>query len=236
MPIPSITAWLNSPDKPYHHGRALYEQYGSDRVLLALVKSGTGPYHFQKLRAGLELLNKNSNLVPKPIIIGALATEAPNPIPHVRENIRNSKFLNPDLTNAPDEITKIRDEKNKRYAQARRLFETIRVMDSREHRLQAGLELLDHMDFVNDSWSVIDEWKESGKVREIKQAETEKEAAALALPELLKEAQNLPTYITKDRKKLAAAKTDKEKMKISLRLEFRIKRLDLIKTRINEIV
>ena len=233
MAIASITAWLNSADKPYHHGRALYEQYGEDKALLRLVKSGSGSYHFEKLKAGLELINKNSNLVPKQIVIGDLVREAPNSRPSAAGD---SKKVNPDLEDAPDEITKIRNEKNLRYAQARRLFETIRVMDSREHRLQAGLELLDHMDFVNDCWAVIDEWRESGKIQEMKKEETETSVSALTLPELMKEARNLPTYITKDRQKLAAAKQESNKMRIALRLEWRIKRLELIKKRLENVV
>lgn len=225
MAIASITTWLDNPQRSYHHGKALYEQYGNSASLLALIRSGSGNYHLSKLKEGLELVNKQCNLEPKPIVVGT----------YVKPEKPDLSKKNPDLANAPDAITEIRDEKNSRYAQARRLFENIRIMDSREHRLQAGLELLDHMDFVNDSWEVIDEWKESGKVREIQKVEAEKEVAELTMTELVKESNNLPTYISKDKKNLAAAKTPASKSKYANRLEWHEHRLRLVKKRLESI-
>jgi hypothetical protein len=225
MAIASITTWLDNPNKSYHHGRLLYEQYGDSRVLLTLLKSGSGSYHFSKLKEGLEKVNKKANLVPKQVVVG-------NYLPAEKSDLSKK---NPDFTDAPAEIEKIRQEKSKRYAQARDLFANIRFMDSRENRLRAGLELLDHMDFVNDSWLVIDEWKETGKVLELKKVETEKEVADLSVAEMLKEVKNLPTYISKYKQKLKNAKAPALKSKFAKKLEAMQHRFNLIKQRLEAI-
>jgi len=227
MAIASITAWLNNPDRSYNHGRLLFEQYGDDRVLLALLKSGSTSFHFSKLQTALERLNKKSNLEPKQIVIAEKITdvlERPDQRPIGYEN-------------APNKILEIRNLKNKRYAQARHLFESIRVLDSKELRLQAGLELLDHMDYVADAWGAIDDWKENGRIRELAQKETEKEVADLTFIELVQESKNLPPNISKDRTKLKEANDPKKQTKIATRLEARERRLEMVKRRLaNELV
>lgn len=226
MAIASITTWLDNPQRSYVHGVALYEQYGKNKAILTLIKSGSGSFHLSKLREALAKTNERSNLEPKPIAIPDSVQEPTPPA---------GKF-SPDFTSAPDKILEIRETKNKNYAHARQLFAQIRLMDSKQHRLSAGLQLLDLMDDVNEAWSVIDEWKETDRIREMKMQETEKQVTELTLPELMREAQNLPTYITKDRKKLSSEKKDSKKMIITLRLETRISRLKLVKKRLNELV
>lgn len=220
MAIASITQWLADPKRTFLYGKALYEQYGDNRVTLALIRSGSGSYHFGKLTEALKKLNEQSNLEPKPIVIAD------------RPAAKHPTKKNPDLTSAPEQILKIRNDKNTKYARARKLFEMIRLMDSREHRLASGLELLDLMDEVNESWAAIDEWHEKGKVHEAMIAEAEKSVDDLSLAELLKESKNLPTYISKDRALLKTPLIDRKKMKISARLELNVKRLELIKKRL----
>jgi hypothetical protein len=226
MAIASITQWLNDPRRSYSHGRALYEQYGDNSSLLALIRTGSGSFHQAKLREGLEKVNQKTGLQPRPIQIPVYI-----PVP-----VASPGKQNVDLKDAPEKIREIRDQKNKEYAQARHLFVSIRLMDSQQQRLQAGLELLDLMDRVNEAWSVIDEWNETGKVMELKRAESEKEVAGMTLPELLKERQNLPTYISKAKRKLEAAGSDIERLKLKLNLEAKEQRLQAVKKRIDEII
>ncbi len=101
------------------------------------------------------------------------------------------------MADAPEQIQQIRNEKNRRYAQARKLHESIRMMDSREHRLQAGLELLDHMHVVNDARSAIDEWSRSGQIRHQEQMRQAVQADQLTRRSFC--ARNKPRYqVTKD--------------------------------------
>lgn len=216
MPIASITQYLADPNKSFQRGRMLYEQYGDNRIVMALIKSGSGSYHFTKLLEGLKEVNRQMNLEPKPIVIAD----------HIQKPAGKTA---PDFTSAPDKIIEIKNAKTANYAKARKLFEVIRLTDGRQNRLNMGLELLDLMDKVNDAWSVIDEWKDKGKVREQQLEETEKSVSELTIAELMKEAKNLPTYISKDRTRLKDAATDAKKVKISTRLEINIKRLELVK-------
>lgn len=227
MAIASITAWLNNPSKSYEHGRLLYEQYGSSRAILRILSTGNSSFHFAKLQAALEEVNKQSNLEPKPIVLPEHHLIAPE-----RPGDRLSEYKD-----APEKILEIRNEKNRHYAQARRLFEQIRMLDSQAQRLDAGLQILDHMDYVSEAWSAIDEWKKDGRIREIAQKQAEKEVAELSLVEMIKEEKNLRTYISKDKAKLETAESSKKKIDIAERLQARSRRLDLIRGRLqNELV
>lgn len=220
MAIASITAWLNG-SRDFYHGRMLYEQYGSDRLTLTIIRTGSSAYHFSKLVEGLELINKQANLEPKRI-------EFPDPPQIITPNDK--------WGGAPDPILEIRNEKNKRYAQARRLFEAIRVMDSQTHRLEAALTLLEDMDFVNESWEAIDQWRETGKVKEVQKSEADKKVSQLDLKELIRQSKNLATYISKDKKRLKESSDPKKQVKIKSRLELRQYQLDEINRRINELI
>lgn len=226
MAIASITSWLNDPDRSYQTGLLLYEQYGDNRVLISLFKSGSTSFHFSKLNAALQELNTKANLEPR-----AIAISDQEHIPAANENKFKDRF-----ENAPEKILEIRNEKNRRYAQARRLFESIRVLDSKDLRRDAALQLLDHMDYVNQAWMAIDEWRESGQIQEIQEKESESDVSQLSLVELLQEAKNLPTYISKDRQKLKAENLPSKQAKISFRLNGRLHRLELVKRRLNELV
>jgi len=221
MAIASITKWLEDPNKSYNHGKALYEQYGDNRLLKTIINSGSSAYHFGKLLAGLQEVNKKSNLIPAPIVIGDYVAPAPDPARH-----------QVDFATAPEKINQIRDEKAARYAQARKLHESIRFLDSADLRLQAALELLDHMDFVNDSWAIIDEWKETGKIHEIAKKQAEATVDELSLEDLIKESKNLPSYITKARKKLPGITKPAAQVKAAARLEQLINRFNAVKTRL----
>jgi hypothetical protein len=227
MAIASITAWLTSPDKSYSHGRALYEQYGEDRITLAMIRSGSSTFHFNKLLAGLQKLNLHTDIAPKPIVIGQYKPE-PVAVPGSKADI--------DFKDAPEKILQIKTEKSQRYAQARKLHEAIRIMDSKQHRLSAALELLDHMDFVSDAWSIIDEWREKGNIREMVQKEQCSSVADLTHAELLKEQSLLGPNITKDKARLAECKVPRKAVKIAARLQGREIRMEHIRRRLRELV
>lgn len=222
MAIASITAWLNGSDKNYHHGRLLYEQYGNDPLVLAIIRTGSGQFHFNKLHEALEELNRQANIKPKPIVF-----EAPP------ERVLSKSGA---LDDAPGEIWTIRNEKNQRYAQARKLFESIPFMDDQKHRLEAGMELLEHMKYVEEAWGAIDHWRETGTIRELKKKETVKEVAELPLGELIRQEKNLQSTISKDRKRAREAKTDIDRAKIEQRIEERQFKLAELRKRINELV
>ena len=222
MAIASLTLWLNDPKRDYNHGRLLYEQYGSNPVILTILRSGSGSYHFSKLQTAIEQLNQKTDLVPKPIVIAEFVKE---PAPKPGNKIK-------DFKSAPDQIIDIEREKSQRYAQARKLHETIRIMDDKDHRLAAALELLDHMDFVRTCWDSIDLYNETGEVKPLPQEQEATPVDRLSVPELLKEQKNLPPNISKDKKKAAAASTAALKLKFSMRMEWRIERLQQINERL----
>jgi hypothetical protein len=226
MAIASITQWLESPDKNYNRGRLLYEQYGKNRITFALISSGSGPYHFCKLQEALEELNSRVDLVPKQIIV---ADYNPEPI-----RIPGKAEIN--YTDAPDLILQLRTRKSADYAQARKLFESIRWMDSKANRLAAGLQILDLMDKVNEAWSIIDEWKEKGHVRAVEQQKQISEVAEMTHPQLLQEEKRLGPNISKDKSKIEACKDPRKLVQLTARYQERTLRMEQVKRRLNEFV
>jgi hypothetical protein len=223
MAIASITNWLNSKEKNYHNGRLLYEQYGESKTLLTLFNTGSTNFHFKKLLAALEDLNKLANLEPKQITI-------PNVIAPIKEI--GGKY-GVDFESAPEAIQEIIKNKNDHYARARKLHESIRIMDNQEHRLEAGLQLLKHMEYVYDAWSAINEWKDNGRIRELEKEQTEIAVSELTTAQLYKELANLAPNISKDKTKLKTIKEPKKQAEVANRLQDREHRLKLIKERIS---
>lgn len=225
MAIASITTWLNTPQKNYRQGCALYAQYGNKEYLKALFNTGNSSYHFTKLEAALLDLNKLNNPPPKNIIVAEKPKETLlAPI---------AKF---DYGNYPDKIQEIIKAKNFAYAKARKLFETIPFLDSQTHRLEAGKELLADRKFVQECWQAIDKWKESGEIMEVAIKKIETDVADLSLADLIKEQKNIPPNISKDRKKLKECSDAVQKIKFTDRINERTMRLDLINKKLNELI
>jgi hypothetical protein len=225
MAIASITQWLNDPQRSYQVGKLLYEQYGDNKVVLSLINSGSSSFHQQQLFTALQKVNLKVNLEPKKIVIPDLSSE----------NQERSKPIT-NYTSAPEQILNIRDEKSLNFAKARKLFESVRVMDSQEHRLEAGLQILDLMDKVNEAWEIIDQWNDSGKIAELKQIEEEKAIEEMNIHELIRDKAKLMPNISKDKKRILGAKNDKDKLKYTQKYEARKQRLALVLERIENAV
>lgn len=234
MAIASITAWLNSPIKNYTHGKLLYHQYGNDRLILTIIESGSGTYHFSKLSEALALLNEQSNLEPKQIVyVPSAAVDADQT---VVTGISSVNKVKTNLDDAPPEIRAIRNEKNEKFAEARHALAVARVSDSREHRLEKALLILDNMDIVNESWLAMDTWRETGKITEKQNEQVVASVSELNLQQLLTEEKNLPTYISKARKRHAGHADPVKKTKALAKVQSLISRLNEVKRRINELV
>jgi hypothetical protein len=228
MAIASITQWLNSPDKNYLQGRLLYEQYGNNRVTLALISSGSGSYHLSKLITALADINSRPEIKPQQIAI-AKVVAVPMPV------VKASKEAI-DYKDAPQLILDIRAQKTENYATARKLHESIRFIESKEHRCSAGLQILDLMDEVSEAWGIIDEWKEKGHVRAVEQKKQMAAVSEMSHLELLQEEKRLAPNVTKDRKKLLKPLSKRKELDIQVRLQERSIRLEEVRRRINEFV
>lgn len=234
MAIASITTWLTSPNKSYVHGRALYQQYGDDKLVLTIINSGSSSYHFSKLHEALDKLNAQSNLEPKRITFVA----PPPPEPDVSAGGTPGAIskVKTNLDVAPPEIRAIRDDKNLMHAEARHLHTMLRLMDSKEHRLEAALKILDNMDKVNESWVAMDEWERTGVITKLQQEETIKAVNELSTQELFKEIKNLPSSISKARKRYNDNTDPKKKTKALAKVHSLVARQSEVKRRIDELV
>jgi len=233
MAIASITAWLNTPNPNYTHGRLLYEQYGDDRLVLAIIKSGSGSYHFTKLHAAMVKLNERKDLEPKRITYTPPAQDEPL---QSQFNVTSKPKVKTDLDDAPPEIRQIRNLKNEKFAEARHLLVVARVSDSKEHRLEAALKILDNMDYVNESWLVMDTWRETGKILEMKKEQATVSVADLSTQELLQKDKNLPSYICKARGRYNEQTDPRRKTKALAKVQELLNLQSAIKRRLDELV
>ena len=222
MAIASITTWLNDVNRSYNVGKLLFEQYGDNKVTLTLINSGNSSFHQQQLFKALQKINLQVDLQPKKIVIGNMPTPE-------KENHGKTVI---EYKTAPEQILNIREQKSARFAQARKLHESIRIMDSQEHRLEAALQILELMDEVNEAWAIIDQWNENGEIIAQKQKEQVKAIEEMNIHELLREKANLSPNISKDKKRITTAKNEKERLKYTQKYEDRKERLALVLERI----
>lgn len=233
MPIASISTWLNSPNPSYHHGVSLYKQYGDDSLILAIITTGSGSYHFSKLKQGLQSVNDQPSITPKKLEYVAPAQErSASEDPEEPVYVGRKKV---NLDNAPKEIRDIRNNKNLKFAEARHLHAKLRFMDSQQHRCDAALTILNNMDEVNSSWCAMDEWEKTGKITQVEREEVQAAVAELSIPELYQERTNLPSRISHARKRHSTNTDPRKKTKALAKVESLISRFNEVKRRISEL-
>jgi hypothetical protein len=233
MAIAQLTAWLRSPDKNYQLGVALYDQYGSKPTLKIFFRNGSSDYHHIRLQEALEEL---ALLDIAPQTATEAAGAAPITIPAL------------DAIPVPAKLFSLTDEQwNSTPAQIRDLYVTNHRLKSRadllfmqagsaptaEERLQLSLAQLNDRADLNKNWKQIKEYHATGALQEQITQEQETPIGELSLPELLKLEKNLPTYITKDRKRINGLKVNSTPYdKTYKRLQENTIKLKLVKERL----
>lgn len=225
MAIALIEEWLKLPSPGYEQGLHLYERYGSSSSLLTLFRSGKSAFHFRKLSQALQELNQHTEPAPKP------SSHIPD-LSEFRTQKTSSKVA-PDFKALPGIIQSTVADKNNLYARARHLHMKLRTAVDPEQRLTIALAILKDMDEVNDRWKAIDNYISTGEILVKVSHDLAKEISGLPIAEVAKRRSNVPTYISKLKKRIDGMKEPQKSKSIAL-LQEKYQELELLKRRLNE--
>lgn len=215
MAIAAIQQWLSLPQPTYAQGLTLYKQYGASSALLALFNSGTSSFHIQKLTAALIELNNTKTIVESTThTINRLIP----PMDEFRSS-RESKKVAPDFDAMPDAVKTIMDDKTALYKQSQHLHFKLFTATTDKDRRELALQILNNMERVNELWHAIDTYTDTGNIPEIIQQEAQKSISELSILERTRLRSNLPTYITKAKKKLEMLPEGEKKAKKTQELQ-----------------
>jgi hypothetical protein len=180
MAIAPIELWLRSPD--YTSGAALYQRYGANAFLRDCFAAQSLP--LDRLVAELKAISDLS-----------VEADAPTPAFGSRRRIVQADASLPPLLQALDAKWK------RHYAQADALHRDLLHTASPKERRRMCATILQEMDIVRDIWYQIQYFRETGEVYAPPLAEPVV-VAAESLLETIAKTKNLPTYITKLKKKV----------------------------------
>ncbi|HEY0056288.1 MAG TPA: hypothetical protein VGB63_13105 [Pedobacter sp.] len=232
MAIAPVLQWLSEPNRTYHHGKLLYEQYGNNIVTKTIINAGHqgSSYHFSYLENALKAIANTSPVSETKILIPDLNS-------FQKENKGGTGVSDTEYSKLPPELKDIRTKAQNHFNRAKWLFARIPVTDSRAQRLQMQLQLLNDFDDNRALMAKVQAFLNTGSVTP-EPAPVSKElkpVAELTIRELLTEAKNIPTYLTKDNKRLKDAEEGSAKyFEIQTRIADRQQRLEEINRRMNE--
>jgi len=235
MAIATIDKWLADPQRKYDLGRQLYDLYGDNKLLKALLASGHdgSHYHFTRLNDAL----KEVNLKVKPDVPNVQHPSIPTfkkipklediPLPSKRENLTDAEWLK-----LPDTIKDLYNRVYRLHPHSQLLFNQCRITENKSDRLQLDLMIIRERDEINKIWKLIKDYHENGVVKEKVEIKEKTKIDELSIGELIKLSKNLPTYLSKDREKLKTMPDGQQKNKVLNRIMEREVQFDLVKKRL----
>lgn len=225
MAIEAIKRYLDQNVHNYHEGRILFERYSMDSVLKLLFKSGSSSYHHRRLLQALRELSTSE--ISKEPTLDPLPKKTT--IPQLSEFDRPTKHFDAiDYHSLPEAIQEVVRKKNMHFKRAQQLFIEIAFTTDKEKRLEMALVMLEDHEQVNACWSVIDEYKETGKILVERTKSIEEEVSLVPDVSIGQSISNLRSNITKDRKKLHNLPEGHKKAKVLLRYQTNKIKLDLL--------
>lgn len=228
MAIAVISAWLANKNRMYDQGVLLYQQYGDSIVIKALISGGSSDYHAKRLHDALEELNARitAEVAPAPLAIPPVAAM---PKPQLRYAVSDEAW-----NKLPETIKDLYGENSRLHSRSYLLFNHLPLCNTDADRLEKILQLLEDRDKINENWLAIKDFNATGKIREKLVEEESKSVDAMTVQELTTQANNIPTYLSKDRKKLATMEAGQKKNKVLHRIAEREVQLELVKKRLAE--
>ena len=225
MAIEAIKRYLDQSVQNYQEGRILFDRYSMDSVLKLLFRSGSSSYHHRRLLQALRDLS-TSEISTEPILDPLTKKTT---IPQLSEFDRPTKHFDAiDYHSLPEAIQEVVRKKNMHYKRAQQLFVEIGFTTDKEKRLEMALVMLEDHEQVNVCWSVIDEYKETGKILSERSKSLEEEIAMVPEVSIGQSIANLRSNISKDRKKLENLPEGHKKAKVLLRYQTNKIKLDLL--------
>ncbi|MBB2149167.1 hypothetical protein [Pedobacter gandavensis] len=230
MAIAKISIWLNDVRRDYQYGVLLYNQFGKSELLKVLFNNGDSSYHQDRLHAALEELNP---------MLEELTNQSSFKIPTLHQMPSPSKSYGvPQQAwdKFPEPIKDLYGQSSKLHRHSQLLFDQARIAKSDEERLSYALPMLLERKDLNGNWKAIKDFHEKGKIQE-KIIEQEKASVQdLSIAELTRQMKNIPSYLSKDKKRVIDMPAGPKKNKVMLRIQEHEVKLDLIKKRLEGMI
>ena len=228
MAIASILQWLSDPNRTYQHGKILYEQYGNNIVAATIINTGhqSSNYHFTYLENCLKDLVDHTPQKMEVII------------PDLTEFNQTQKqgISDQEYQKLPEDLRIIRKDAKNQFNRAKWLFARIPLTDSKEQRLEMALQLLDDFDDNRRQMGHVQGFLDKGTyIPETIILKELRPVQDLSIKELIAESKNIPTYITKDIKRIKDVLIDSDRFReLTSRINARKERLEQVNRRLNE--
>jgi len=228
MAIAKITLWLNDPRRDYNYGLLLYDQYGKSSLLKVLFKNGNSTYHQDRLFSALEDLNPTLEELTNASSF-RIPTVQEMPVPAKRYGVSNDVW-----EKLPQAVQELYALSSKLHRHSQLLFDQARIASSDEERGKLGRQILLERKQLNESWTTIKDYHAKGVLQEKIVEQEETNVNELSIQDLTKQLKNIPTYLSKDRKKVVAMTDGPKKNKVLLRIQTYEAQIELIKKRLED--
>lgn len=226
MAIAKITNWLKDPDRVYDDGAYLFEQYGASSLLKSLFRNGTSLYHYNRLVEALEEINEVAEPHTPPAkveFIPVLPAVAP---------AAHYGVTQPEWDKLPEAVKDLYGSNMKLHGHSKLVFNQMRLSETNESRLEKALLILNERETIQENHKAIKDFHATGRIKETIVAENEKPIGQLSMAELSAMAKNIPTYLSKARKKLPNMPAGPKKNKVLHKVSEWEIQLDLLNKRL----
>lgn len=240
MAIAIIDNWVNDPKRSYEYGVQLYEQFGDNRMILALLKNGhaRSHYHFTRLTDALR------TLIPKQPAAAATAiaqqkklTDPLAKLPKLEEisvSPQRYSLTDADWEKLPNPIKDLYTRQSRLHAHSQMLFNQSRISTDHEHRRIIDCKILHERNELNNNWQTIKDFHTNGAVKAEVQKKQQTEIDKLSIAELVKLSKNLPPALSKKRKRLTGMQDGAQKNKLIATIKELEIRQELVKKRLED--
>lgn len=206
----SVDEWILQ-GKNYQDGVELLAKLPHDAYLLTLLRAGRSSFTEAKLeRALLALKDKDKPVAVKravPPAARATAVAAPAEPPAKVHSM-------------PKEVAELERRWKQAYKEANDLRYSFKGHSQGKRHVwrDIAFEILEKMDFVQQCWRILDEYRDTGRMPAAA-AGVQEQVAAMGLMDLLRRSDNIKTYLVKARKRLGRATKPAALAKVKKRID-----------------
>ncbi len=178
MAIAQIGEWLQT-GQPYETGVSLFREHSSNKALLIIFEGGENAFSTRKLYAELERIFAAADVKPQ----------------------KSAKSPSPEL---PQDLQQLQRKSMDGYKNMAALHQQLENEMTEEERLALALQILDTDQQVQEGFHAVDHYREQGERIKSSEPRTKrgKDVKKMNQAELAMALKNIPTYITKVKKRI----------------------------------
>lgn len=218
--ITSVNAWI-AAGKPFKEGLTLLAILCPNHNKLTLIRSARSSFTEKLLDQALMSLDEPGSKIQQP------ATRQPEPT--------QTATASPSDRPLPAELVQLQQNWKRAYKEAIDLRYQLKGVTGGRKKMYRDIafEILEKMDFVHSCWNTIDHYKATGELPS--QQPDPDDLSGKSLMELMQGLKNIPTYLTKAKKELAATQDAVVIERKTALIDRHTKSLEAYKKRIRDI-